>query len=119
MHRSSKAALLSAFVFPGAGHLYLKKAVPAAVLAIIAFAALYLLIASAMQRALQISASIQRGDVPLDIAAIAQLASQQAVGSDTQVLRMATTALLLAWLIGIIDAFRVGRAQDKHDAAEH
>jgi hypothetical protein len=32
MNKSTKAALLSTFVFPGAGHLYLKKYIPAAVL---------------------------------------------------------------------------------------
>ena len=108
-----KAVLLSAFVFPGAGHFFLKKYIPGAVLAGAAFAALYLVITGIVERALQISEQIQSGEIQLDAAAIAELVSKQSTGAQTQLPDIAAAVLVVVWLIGIVDSFRVGRAQDE------
>ncbi len=63
MNKPMKAALLSAFVFPGVGHFLLKKYIPGTVLAGTAFAGLYLLIAKTVETALQIAEKIQSGEV--------------------------------------------------------
>jgi hypothetical protein len=109
MNNSMKAALLSAFIFPGAGHFFLKKHVSGAALVATAFAALYLIISNAVERALQIAEKIQSGEVQLDVAAIAELVSKQPTGTGTQVLNIATAVLFISWLIGIVDSYRVGR----------
>jgi hypothetical protein len=109
MNNSMKAALLSAFIFPGAGHFFLKKYISGAVLVATAFAALYLIISNAVERALQIAEKIQSGEVQLDVAAIAELVSKQPTGTGTQVLNIATAVLFISWLIGIVDSYRVGR----------
>ena len=109
-----KAALLSAFVFPGVGHFLLKKYIPGAVLAGTAFAGLYFLIAKTVERALQIAEKIQSGEVQLDAATITELVSKQATGTEAQLLNIAAAVLFVSWLIGIVDSYRVGRAQDKH-----
>ncbi len=109
-----KAALLSAFVFPGVGHFLLKKYIPGAVLAGTAFAGLYFLIAKTVERALQITEKIQSGEIELDAATIAELASTQAIGTEAQLLNIAVAILFISWLIGIVDSYRVGRAQDKN-----
>jgi hypothetical protein len=109
MNNSMKAVLLSAFIFPGAGHFFLKKPIPGAALVVTAFAALYLIISNALERALQIAEKIQSGEVQLDVAAIAELVSTQPTGTGTQVLNIATAVLFISWLIGIVDSYRVGR----------
>lgn len=113
MKRPVKAALLSAFVFPGVGHFLLKKPIPGAVLAGTAFSALWFLITKTVERTLQIAEKIQSGEVQLDVATISELTSQQATGSDAQLLNIAAAALLISWLIGIVDSYRVGRALEK------
>jgi hypothetical protein len=115
MKKSTKAALLSAFVFPGVGHLYLKKYMSGVLLAGASFAAIYYLIAKSVERAFEISEKIQSGDVPLDVQAITALVTQQTSGTDVILLNIATTALFVCWLIGIIDSYRVGRVRDKND----
>ena len=115
MKKSTKAALLSAFVFPGAGHIYLTKYTAGALLAGTSFAAIYYLVSNAVERAFEISEKIQSGDVQLDINAITELVSQQSTGTNVQLLNIATTALIICWLIGIIDAYRVGCMRDKND----
>ncbi len=113
MTKSIKAALLSALVFPGLGHFVLKKHTTAAVLAGCAFVALYWLVSAVVDRALQISDKIQSGEVQLDTAAIAELVSKQSAGAEAQSLDMAAAVIVIVWLIAIIDAYRLGRLQDK------
>lgn len=111
MKKSTKAALLSAFVFPGAGHIYLKKYVAGILLAGVSFAAVYYVIAKTVEMAVEISEKIQSGDVPLDVGAITDLVSQQSGGADAKMLNIATTALVICWLIGIVDSYRAGRVR--------
>jgi hypothetical protein len=112
MKRSTKAALLSAFVFPGAGHVFLKKYIAGIVLAVTSFSAIYYIFNNALERALQISEKIQSGDIQLDVAAITELVSKQPAGAEAQLLNIATVAVTLCWLIGIVDAYRIGRLSD-------
>ena len=113
MSKSIKAALLSAFVFPGVGHMFLKKYIAGTVLAGAAFAALYFLITKAVAWALKIAEKIETGEIQPDIAAITELVSNKVMGTDAQSLNIATTVLIVSWLISIVDSYRVGRGQDK------
>ncbi len=109
-----KAALLSAFVFPGVGHILLKKYIPGTVLVGTAIAGLYFLVANAVDRALRITEKIQSGEISLDAATIAELVSKQAVGTEAQLLNIAAAVLFISWIIGIVDSYRIGRAQQKN-----
>lgn len=113
MRKSTKAALLSAFIFPGVGHIYLKKYVAGTLLAGASLTALYHLITKAIAKAIEISEKIQSGDVQPDIKAITELVSQQSGGSEAQMMNIATIALVACWLIGIVDSYRSGRVQEK------
>ena len=112
MNKSSKAVSLSAFVFPGAGHFFLKKHAVGAILAGAAMTTLYLIGATVIVRAQQIAQQIQSGEVPLDIAAIAQLLSGQTTGIETQSLNLATAVFTVTWLVGIVDSYRIARQKD-------
>ena len=78
-----------------------------------AFVALYFLIAKTVEKTLLVFEKIQSGEAPLDAATISELVSNQTTGTETQLLRIATAALIISWLIGIVDSYRVGRAQAK------
>jgi len=111
MNRSMKSALLSAFVFPGVGHVYLKRYIAGALLAATASISLYFIVSTAVERALQIADKIQSGEIQPDIAVITELVAKQAPGTEAQSVTIATAVLIIAWLIGIVDAYRVGRLQ--------
>lgn len=68
-----------------------------------------------MEQAFAISDKILSGETQLDIQAITEQVAQQSGGADAQLLNVATIALCLCWLIGIIDAYRIGRIHDKKD----
>lgn len=112
---STKAVLLSALVFPGAGHVYLKKYMHGVILAGASFAAIYYLISNIVEKAFQIAEEIQSGDVQLDIEIITELVSKQTTSAEAQLLNIATATLVICWVVGIIDAYRAGCSRDKND----
>jgi len=111
--KSTKAALLSALVFPGVGHFFLKKYITGVILAGASFAAIYYLTSKTVEKVLQITEKIQSGGVPLDVEAITELVSQQSTGADTQLLNIATATFIICWLIGIIGSYRAGTGATK------
>ncbi|HED16649.1 MAG TPA: hypothetical protein ENI64_07560 [Gammaproteobacteria bacterium] len=113
MSNTGKAILLSALVFPGAGHFYLKKKITGTVLAVSAFFGLYSIVSKILGLAQQIADKIVSGQVQPDMAIITELLTTQLAGAETQSLNMATTVLIIAWVIGIVDSYRVGRIEDK------
>lgn len=113
MKKSTKAALLSAFVIPGSGHLYLKKYIPGMALAGASLASIYYIMSKSIESALQLVDRIQSGHGQPDIAAIIDLASKQPAASEAHLLNLATTVFVLCWLIGTIDAYRAGLTQEK------
>jgi len=113
MKKSIKAALLSAFVLPGAGHFFLKKYIMGAILAIAACAGLYSIIVTTIEKALKIAEQIQTSGTPLSTEEISALVSQQVIHSEVQQMNMALLALAIAWAIGVVDAYRLGNIQDK------
>ena len=115
MKKSTKAALLSAFVFPGAGHLYLKKFVSGSILVGVSLVGIYYLVTTTVERAWEIAEKIQSGAVQLDAMTVTELVSQQSAGSDAQLANIATLAIIICWVLGIIDSYRVGRVKDKND----
>ncbi len=115
MKKSTKAVLLSAFVFPGAGHLYLKRYLPGSILAGVSLTGIYYLVTTTVDRAWEIAEKIQSGAVQLDATTITELVSQQSAGADAQLINVATLAVIICWVVGIIDSYRAGRARDKMD----
>jgi len=110
MSKAIKAVLLSAFIFPGLGHLLLKRYISAALLATTALTATYLLIAKVIESAMLIVDKIQRGEVAADITKISELVSQQPSNEGFLGTDLITGILLITWLVAIIDCYRIGRS---------
>jgi len=113
MKKSSKAALLSGLVFPGIGHMVLKQYLRGSVLILSALVALSVIVTRVFQRALTIVDRINSGDIPIETGAIAELVSNSTGGADSLVESIAVIVLGACWLIGIIDSYRLGVAQEK------
>jgi len=113
MKLSLKAALFSAFIFPGSGHFLLKKPVPGSLLAGVSILCVWALLSTALEKAQEISLKIQSGEVQLDISRITEEVSKQVAGGGTQLAEIATYLLLICWLLGIVDSYRVGWLQNK------
>lgn len=114
MRKSIKAVLLSALVFPGTGHLSLKKPVQGWGLIGITLVCLYFLISKVLRISKDLSAKIQSGEMPFDTAQINDVVTQQISDSDNQFLNISVMVIIVCWIVGVVDSFRIGRIQDKN-----
>lgn len=117
MRKSFKAPLFSAFAFPGCGHFFLKKYIQAAVLSGITLFCLYILITTTLDITDQITLKIQSGALPLDINMIREEILAGFTENATAVVKVSYYLIVITWILGILDAYRIGRSQDKIDLA--
>ncbi len=113
MKKSNKAILLSAFIFPGAGHVFLKHYITASALIILTLAPLYYLFRYLINSALEISNQIINGEITPDIMKIRELLYQKLANPESEQLDIAIIVLIVIWLISILDSYRIGRTKDR------
>ncbi len=113
MTRSTKVALLSGLIFPGIGHMVLKQYLRGSVLMISALIASSVIVTVVIQRALTVVDHINSGDIPVETGAIAEMVSNSTNGADSLIENISVIVLGACWLIGIIDSYRLGIAQEK------
>ena len=109
MKKSIKAALLSALIYPGAGHFFLKKYVTCSALMSVFSVPLFLVISETVNKANEIVEQIINAKVPLDTVVINDAISTLIYGTETQELSMKFYLMLIVWVISILDSYRLGR----------
>ena len=110
MKRSTSAALISGLVFPGAGHLYLRRYGRACIFLLPSLVSIVYLSQQVMTRASAILDKISSGALPLDPALIAlQL---EAPGGSDMLMSLASWVAILCWIGSIIDSFVIARQSD-------
>lgn len=110
MKKTTTVVLLSALAFPGAGHLYLKHKKRGVLLLALFCMLLCHVINSAYQQAQFIYEEILAGRVALTQQAIAVFMADNTY--DMQQLQQAgyaSNALLILWLIGMLDSYRLAK----------
>ena len=113
MKKSTKAVLLSALVFPGLGHLYLKRRAAGLVSGWrCRLCKLDTVVSVTMRIAMEVVQKIESSGLTPDIDTITALVTQQLSGNE-QATNMATLAFAACWLMGIVGSYLHGRAQDK------
>jgi len=112
MNKTLKAGLLSAFLFPGAAHWWLKKYVAAAIFSVAAALPLYYIMDITITQTQLIVDKVMLSGGNIDLLNINQLVTQQMAGIDTQEVHFATIALLCVWLVNILDAMRIARKRE-------
>ena len=100
-----KAALLSAVLYPGTGHFFLKKKVRGALFCLIFSISLYFLVSDMIINTMQILDQINNGEISLNITVISELL---ATNSDLQELNFDMYILIIIWFLSIIDSYRLG-----------
>jgi hypothetical protein len=113
MKKSVKAALLSALVLPGAGHFLLKSYLRGAILLASSLWSVTYIIKITMDRANVITEKILSGQIPFDIDVIREQLTALPEDSQITSLNIALYVFIACWVIGVIDAGRIGHLQDK------
>ncbi len=109
MTHTMKSVLLSAAIFPGAGHFYLKKYITAVLLASVASITSLLIIANFTSRILMVFEKIKAGELAPDFLLIMQQILKQPVDPDARLSIVVWIVLIICWLVAIVDSYRIAK----------
>jgi len=112
LNNSLKGALLSGLVFPGLGQVMLKHYKRGALLLIAIAAILMALLIKAAQQAFTILEKIESEGLQIDMSTILSTATQASTTSDSLTFKLFVWLILFCWVIGVVDAYRIGRKKD-------
>lgn len=79
----------------------------------VAMTGITIIVVRSVQHALIMLEKIQNGAVPLDAQALAELVSKSTSGPESILLNIASLAVLLCWIFGIIDSYRIASSQER------
>ena len=109
MKQTTKVTLLSLLVFPGIGHLVLKKKYAIAAGFIASFAYLLLgLVKDIHDKTQQVIDSMIRGEIPMEVSAIRQALIDQCALENPNLTTIGYL-LLIIWAIAAFDAYRIAK----------
>lgn len=109
MSRTTTAVLLSALVLPGAGHLYLKHTRRGMALIAISLVCLWFIVDGVMRQVSAVLGQLDAETSALDAGRISELAAQASNSPGNSAAAAAMFVLIVCWLIGIADAYRMGK----------
>ncbi len=112
MRKSLKGALLSGLVFPGYGQFALKHYMRGIALMLMCLTGLVLIGVKVRQQVVVVLEKIEYGDGAIDMSEILNAVSLVDTTSNNLIYRFASLLLLLCWIIGVIDAYRIGWKKD-------
>jgi hypothetical protein len=110
MNRAVSAALLSAFVFPGTGHLFLRRPARAAIFMLPALAAAVVFFGDIATRVSSVLDQVLAGRIAPDPAAIA--AQLEAQGGGSPLSMLCAGVLVVCWVGSIADSFVAARSNE-------
>jgi hypothetical protein len=112
MSKALKGALLSGLVFPGFGQVILKHYKRGVILMLTVLASLSVVVAKAVQQALAILDQIKSEGGVISMSTISKAANQASTTSDSRMINLVLVFIVLCWIIGIVDAYRIGKRGD-------
>ncbi|MCK5352225.1 hypothetical protein KAJ77_06585 [bacterium] len=115
MKYSLKGALLSGIVFPGLGQIILKHYKRGIVLMLTVSASLIVIAIKAAQYAFIILDKIELEGGVIDLKTITDAAARASSTSDSLVFNLGLLLIVVCWIFGIVDAYRIGKKKDLED----
>ena len=112
MKNAVKGALLSGLVFPGLGQLVLRQYRRGVVIMLAVLISLAVIVVDILQQALDILEKIELQGDAIDINAISNAAAQESARSGGAIISFLMAFVVVCWIAGTVDAYRVGRRKD-------
>jgi TM2 domain-containing membrane protein YozV len=119
MNNALRGALLSGLVFPGLGQIKLKHLRRGIVLMLMVLVGFAVIVAKAVQQALALLRSIDLNGGSVDIEAIVNAATLASTDSSSIISTIAWLWVGAFWIIGALDAYRIGKGRDKNQKSAH
>ncbi len=112
MRKSLKGALLSGLVFPGYGQFVMKHYIRGIALMLMCLAGLVVIGMKVRQQIFIVLEKIEYGDGAIDISEILEAVNLVDTTSGNVIYKFASFLLLFCWVIGTVDAYRIGWKKD-------
>jgi hypothetical protein len=112
MKNAIKAVVLSGLVMPGLGQIVLKHYKKGIVLMLAVSAALAVMIGEAVRQALAIVDKLDLSGGTVDINTISDAAARASTASQSFIFKLLFYVIVFFWIVGIVDAYRIGRRKD-------
>jgi hypothetical protein len=112
MKNALKGALLSGLVFPGLGHVNLKHYKRGIALMLIVSVSLLVIVVKAVLQAFTILEKIELEGRAIEMSTILNATTQASTTSDSLLYNFLLLLIILCWIIGIVDAYRIGKKRD-------
>jgi hypothetical protein len=112
MKNALKGALLSGLVFPGLGQVNLKHYKRGIALMLIVSVSLLVIVVKAVLQAFTILEKIESEGRAIDMSTILNATTRASTTSDSLVYNFLLLLIILCWIIGIVDAYRIGKKRD-------
>ena len=117
MKNALKGALLSGLVFPGLGQIILKHYKRGIVLMLTVSASLIAIAIKAAQYAFTVLEKIELAGGVIDLKTITDAATQASSTSNNLVFNLGFLVIVVCWIFGIVDAYRIGKKMDLEGSA--
>jgi TM2 domain-containing membrane protein YozV len=112
MNNSIKGALLSGLVFPGLGQVVLKHYKRGIAFIIVGLIIMMVIVVKAVQQALTILEKIDAEGGVISMNTITNAVIQASTPSESLTFKLLLFSLFLCWILGVVDAYRVGKRKD-------
>jgi hypothetical protein len=112
MNNAVKGALLSGLVLPGLGQIVLRQYRRGIVIMLAVFTSLAVIVVDTVQQALDILEQIELQGDAIDMTAISNAAARESVQSGGVTINIFMLLLIVCWIAGTIDAYRIGKRKD-------
>ena len=119
MNNSLKGAFLSGLIFPGLGQVVLKHYKRGAVIMLTVLVSLSIVVVKAVQHALAILEKIESEGGAISMSTISDAATQASTTSGGLTFNLALLLIILCWIIGIVDAYRIGKKKDIEEGSTY
>ena len=103
---------MSALIFPGLGQVVLKHYKRGAVIMFTVLVSLSIVVVKAVQHALAILEKIESEGGAISMSTISNAAAQASTTSGSLTFNLVLLLVILCWIIGIVDAYRIGKKKD-------
>jgi hypothetical protein len=113
MRKAIVAPLLSGFVFPGLGQIYLKMYLRGLIIMILVTAGLVVMIGIASFDAMEALQALLIRDGDVDMGTVVRMAMQSSL-SDRFYFKAALFSVIVCWVFSIVDAYIIGKRNLAH-----
>jgi len=110
MNKPTKAAMMSLFIYPGAGQLFLKKYLNASVFITLFSIPFLWTLFDVFEKTNFLMQNIVENNLPLDIVTLTEMFSDL-VSEQTQIFDNKALLMMIIWLLSTVDAYRAAYYQ--------